>query len=422
MAIVWTHLEQWSTWWKKQLMNSEGNETPVASSGISFLLWRMHQHFWLICLLFPILWLVQTPLSTWRLWLAVSALLFFAASYTWLMWPHPASPGARKRSRSPMVRILFVALAALVLMLSLFYGSAFLWLFIGVSAIAGVILSMRSAFPVIVIFTLFPLIISVGMSGGIMRVDWLQIIPLMLLVRGLGVDMMGVARLSGAIRELHAAREERARLKVEEERMRMARDLHDLLGHTLSLITLKSELAGCLVQEEPEHCAQEISEIEQVARQALREVREAVAGYRQPRLDSELNGARQLLEAAGITCQIEQRAGELPPPLDAVLAWTVREGVTNVIRHSRARFCLIRLSCENGTACAEVVNDGDRREVPPERRARQGSGLAGLRERVSVYDGRMEAGPLSLSGQERFCLRVELPIQHEAERPQEVLS
>jgi len=250
-------------------------------------------------------------------------------------------------------------------------------------------------------------------------VDWLQIIPLMLLVRGLGVDMIGVTRLSGAIRELHAAREERARLAVIEERLRLARDLHDLLGHTLSLITLKSELAGCLVKEEPERCVQEISEIEQVARQALREVREAVAGYRQPRLDSELDGARQLLEAAGMTCQIEQTTGRLPSSTDAVLAWTVREGVTNVIRHSRAQHCLIRLTCENGTAHAEVINDGDLREVQQDRRERQGSGLVGLRERVTANGGCMEASPLPFSGRERFRLWVELPIQGRVETTQE---
>ena len=110
---------------------------------------------------------------------------------------------------------------------------------------------MRNAFATIVLFTLLPLFITIGMKGGIAGVDWWWLVALMLLVRGLGLDMIGVARMGSAIRELHTARSELARLKVEEERLRLSRDLHDLLGHTLSMITLKSELARHLVQEEP---------------------------------------------------------------------------------------------------------------------------------------------------------------------------
>src|SRR6266853_1230378 len=180
------------------------------------------------------------------------------------------------------------------------------WLFFGVSAIAGVLLPMRSAFAAIVLFTFLPLFITVGMNGGIAGVDWWWLIALMLLVRGLGLDMIGITRMGSAIRELHTARRELARLAVIEERLRLSRDLHDLLGQTLSMITLKSELARHLITEEPERCAQELSEIERVARQTLREAREAVAGYRQPTLPSELDGARQLLEAARVACVVEQ--------------------------------------------------------------------------------------------------------------------
>src|SRR5215469_6442537 len=334
--------------WEHYLTTMEGAEELTASSGVSFHLWRLYQQFWLlVCLLFPIVSLVQTPPAPVRLLLATLALVFFAASYTWLMWPHPASSEARKRSRSHLSLVLFVVLIALVL--SLAYGLSFLWLFIGVSAIAGMLLPVRSAFLAVVILMFLPPIISVGTAGGVTRVDWLQLIPLALLVRGLGLDMIGLARLSSALRELHAAREERARLAVAEERLRLARDLHDLLGHTLSMIALKSELAGRLVEQEPARAMQEIREVERAARQTLREVREAVAGYRQPALSSELEGARQLLEAAGIEYQFEQATEKLPPSIDAVLAWTVREGVTNVIRHSRARWCRILITRENGT-------------------------------------------------------------------------
>jgi two-component system sensor histidine kinase DesK len=398
--------------WEEHVTGMEGAEALIASSGISFRLWRLYQQFWLlVCLLFPVVSLVHNPVSPMRLLLAITALVFFAASYTWLMWPHPASSAARARSRSRSSLILFAMLNALVIVFSLTYGLAFLWLFIGVSAIAGVLLPVRRAFVVVIILILLPLVISIGVSGSIDSVDWLQLIPLMLLIRGLGLDMIGMTRLSSALRNLHTTQEELARLKVEEERLRMARDLHDLLGHTLSLITLKSKLAGRLVEQEPVRAAQEIREIERVARQALREVREAVTGYRQPRLANEVDSARQLLEAAGIECSLQYTGLELPTVSDAVLAWTVREGVTNVIRHSHARNCIIRLYRDHNTVQAEVINDGGLRERASSAQGRVGLGLSGLTERVTSLGGSIEAGPVRTPGRAGFRLCVELPLE-----------
>jgi two-component system sensor histidine kinase DesK len=394
----------------------EPTDEVIASSGITFHLWRLYQHAWLVCLLFPFASVVREPLSLWRLISGLLALLFFAASYTWLMWPHPASQEARTRSRSLLSFLLFAVLGLLTLVFSLMYGPAWLWLFIGVSAIAGVLLPMRSAFAAVVLFTLLPLFLTLKMHGGLGGVDVWWLVAFLLLVRGLGVDMIGVARMGSAIRELHAARRELARLAVIEERERLSRDLHDLLGQTLSMITLKSELARHLVTEEPERCAQELVEIECVSRQMLREVREAVAGYRQPTLSNELEGARQLLAAAGIDVEIESINEVLPPAFDAALAWTVREGVTNIIRHSRARQCRIHLTKKNGAVMAEVLSEGGQREQV-ESTVRPGLGLAGLRERVSALGGRMEAGPLTLSGKEHFRVRVELPVHRGGEAP-----
>ena len=344
------------------------------------------------------------------------ALIGFATGYTWLMGPHPASQKTRAGTHPRLSFLLFGALGILVLVFSLVYGPAWFWLFIGVSAIAGVLLPMRAAFAVIVLLTLLPLILILRMHGGFAGVDLWWLIALMLLVRGLGLDMIGVARMGNAIRELQSARRELARLAVIEERERLARDLHDLLGQTLSMITLKSELARHLVTEEPERCTQELSEIERVSRQMLREVREAVAGYRQPTLSSELEGARQLLEAARIDYQIEPLTELLPPALDTALAWTVREGVTNVIRHSRARQCCIHLIIKNDAVMAEVLSDGGQPELV-ERTVRPGLGLAGLRERVSALGGRMEAGALTLAGSEHFRVQVELPLSPDGEAP-----
>jgi two-component system, NarL family, sensor histidine kinase DesK len=382
----------------------------ITQSGVTFQLWRLYQHFWLICLFFPLASLVSTPGSLLHLAVESLALLFFASSYTWIMWPHPASQEARTRGRSRPSLFLFLALCLLVTLLSLLDGPAWLWLFLGVSAIAGVVFPMQRAGVAVVLLTLLPLLVTIVTHGGMAGIDWWWLVALMLLVRGLGLDMIGVARMGSAIRELHTARQALARMKVEEERLRLARDLHDLLGQTLSVITLKSELARSLITEEPTCCAQELAEIEQVSRETLREVRRTVAGYRQPVLAHELDGACQLLEAAGIAYDIEQLHEELPLALDTVLAWTIREAVTNVIRHSRAQHCFLRLTQEQGKVAAEVLNDTDPTANVLEKHTGQGSGLLGLRERVSALGGSMEAGPLTCSGKPHFRLHVELPM------------
>ena len=385
----------------------------IASSGVTFQLWRLYQHAWLVCLVFPLLALLQEPVSPGHLAAGLLALVGFATGYTWLMWPHPVSQEARARSLFSF--LLLGMLGTLALVFSLLYGLAWLWLFIGVSAMAGLLLPMRPAFAVIVLLTLFPLVLTLTMYGGVAGVDWWWLIAFVLLVRGIGLDMIGVARMGSAIRELHTARRELAHLAVIEERLRLSRDLHDLLGQTLSVITLKSELARGLVQEDPEHCAQELADIERVSRKTLREVRKTVAGYRQPTLANELDGARQLLEAAGVKHVVEQTTGELPPALDTILAWTIREGVTNVIRHSRARQCVIRLTRNQGMAEALLLNDGERQEDQQDTPTRQGNGLSGLRERVAALSGRLEAGSLDVSGKKHFRLWVALPLQDKTE-------
>jgi two-component system sensor histidine kinase DesK len=299
----------------------------------------------------------------------------------------------------------------LVLALSLVYGSPWLWLFLGVSAMAGVLLPLRSAFATVMLLTLLPLFLTLQAQRGFVGVDLWWLLAFVLLVRGVGLDMIGVACMGSAIRELHTARQALARMKVEEERLRLARDLHDLLGQTLSVITLKSELARGLITEDPTRCAQEIAEVEQVSRHMLREVRRTVAGYRQPTLMNELDGARQLLEAAGIAYTFEQETGALPPALDAVLAWTVREGVTNVIRHSRARHCRVRLSRERDMVRVDVLNDRVLADEASVQQCGQGSGLCGLHERVSMLGGTMEAGSLTGADTSHFRLRVALPLQ-----------
>jgi two-component system sensor histidine kinase DesK len=396
----------------KSRMTASGGNGPklmeiIAASGISVRLWRLYAYFWFICLFFPILSLVQTHPSGVHLLIIGSGLIIFVGIYFWVMWPHPLSDRARTRLGMHKSVTLIIGLTILVLLLSIIYGSSFLWLFIGISAISGITLSFRNASLAVIALTLLTIGVNLILDGRIASANWLQIIPLALLVRGLGLDMIGFVRLSDALRELQRARGELARQAVLEERLRMARDLHDLLGHTLSLITLKSELAGRLLQKNPHAATEQVHEVERVARQALREVREAVAGYRQRTLRGELDGTRQILEAAGIECTIEYEPQLLPPSTDIVLAWVVREGVTNVIRHSRAQHCLIRITSSDAYVRAEITNDGaPHRETST---VEWGSGLFGLAERVANEGGKLQAGRQSTPNGPGFQLRVEIP-------------
>src|SRR2546427_11703594 len=219
--------------------------------------------------------------------------------------------------------------------------------------------------------------------------------------------LVGIATVAGRLlvaanQQLSQAREQIARLAVGEERLRFARDLHDLIGHSLSVIALKSELAGRLITRSPGLAAHEIEDTEKVARDALREVREAVTGYRQPTLAAELAGAHEALTAAGIEYHVDQDYVPLPPAVEAVMAWTVREGVTNVMRHSQAKRCSVRIINKDGKATVEVIDDG-RGGTPG-----AGSGLRGLEERVRERGGALTAEALPHEG---FRLRVRLPLR-----------
>lgn len=381
----------------------------IVASGISVQLWRLYAYFWFVCLVFPILSLIQTPPSGFNLLVTASGIIIFICVYFWVMWPHPLSDRARTRLGLQTSLTLLVGLTVLILLLSIINGSSFLWLFIGVSAIAGMTLSFRNASIVVMGLTLLTIASNLGIDGSIASANWLQIIPLALLVRGLGLDMIGFVRLADALRELHRAREELAYQAVTDERLRMARDLHDLLGHTLSLITLKSELAGRLLEKDPGAATQQVHEVEHVARQALREVREAVAGYRQRTLRGELDGAQQILEAAGMECVIEYESDSIPSGTDTVLAWVIREGVTNVIRHSRAQHCRISIISSDGSVRAEIHNDGYPRQEGPT--VEKGNGLSGLAERVANEGGKLEMGMQPMSQGPGFWLKVEIPIR-----------
>jgi two-component system sensor histidine kinase DesK len=181
---------------------------------------------------------------------------------------------------------------------------------------------------------------------------------------------------------LRKANEEIEQLAKVAERERIARDLHDVLGHTLSVITLKSELAGKLIDRDPERAGKEIREVSEISRQALSEVRDAIRGYRSKGLAAELAQAKTTLETAGLTVQCDAASTvKLPAVQESVLSLVVREGVTNVVRHAQARSCRLRLEQHNGTCSLEIEDDGLGSS------GEEGNGLRGMRERVEMLGG-----------------------------------
>jgi two-component system sensor histidine kinase DesK len=228
-----------------------------------------------------------------------------------------------------------------------------------------------------------------GTASSLGGADSSAIGGLVLSLLGIGAAMVAMGEIMRTNRELVEARAEMARLAVADERARFARDLHDLLGHSLSVIALKAQLARRRLPDDPETAAADVADIEAVTRDALREVRQAVSGYHRPALDAELEGARTALGAAGIETTIDRPVVALPPEVEAVLAWTVREAATNVIRHSGARHSAIRLVPALDQASVEVVDDGHGGDGSDG----AGTGLIGLEARVRQAGGRLEAGP-----------------------------
>lgn len=202
--------------------------------------------------------------------------------------------------------------------------------------------------------------------------------------------------------EADRAREVEARLAVAEERLRFGRDLHDVMGRNLAVIALKSELAVQLARRGRPEAVDQMVEVQRIAQESQREVREVVRGYREVDLKVELVGAQGVLEAAGIDCRVIGSGAALPASVQSALGWVVREAATNVLRHGDAGRCDIALAVSEGRATLTVENDG----VPEVAPQGQGSGLAGLRERLAEVDGTLD----TVSGDGVFRLAVQVPL------------
>ncbi|MFI6033830.1 sensor histidine kinase [Streptomyces sp. NPDC051315] len=223
--------------------------------------------------------------------------------------------------------------------------------------------------------------------------------------------------LLDAVYRLDEARETRARLAVAEERLRFGRDLHDVMGRNLAVIALKSELAVQLARRGRPEAVEQMIEVQRIAQESQREVRDVVRGYREADLGVELAGAHGVLTAAGIDCEVRAAPGAadgLPAEVQSALGWVVRETTTNVLRHGDAGRCSVGLRVTEGHVVLTVENDGAEASGASSVTgggARGGSGLAGLRERLAGVDGTLEAG---LAGAGVFRVVAEVPLAEPA--------
>jgi two-component system sensor histidine kinase DesK len=321
-----------------------------------------------------------------------------------------------------------VAQAAFVAVAYFTVGSSASSLFIYVAVMAVFLLPTRAGWAMVAVYVATSLIVPWLVPGW--TVD--GSIAFQILVSALAA--WGVGQVIQRNAELSAARNEITRLALADQRNRFARDLHDILGHSLTVVAVKAELAGRLASLDPRRAETEIADVERIARQALADVRTAAAGYREITLAGELASARTALAAAGIEADLpDQELSQIPRLQQELFGWAVREGVTNVVRHSGASRCRIRVSASEveisddgcgppvpadvdgrgrvgspaseGAACGDWVPD-DLQRLGSGCGAASGHGLAGLRERAADAGAVLSVGRSAAGG---FALRVCLP-------------
>ncbi|WBB75090.1 sensor histidine kinase [Micromonospora sp. WMMD1128] len=348
---------------------------------------------WLFFLNIPFLTALHQP-ELWRRLLGLGSVIAFGVTYVLVFeWSR-----ARRQRHLPTPVGRARSLIALLLALGLVgipgTGGDWLTTLVFVAAAAVFLLPPVESLVVVVLAAATPPVTSHLVPG------WESESTVVFAVLLASFAMFGVSRLAQRNGELQAAQQEIHRLAVAEERARTARDLHDILGHSLTVVAVKAELAGRLLELDPARAATEIADVERLAREALADVRGTVGAYRGVDLASELAGARSALAAAGVAAELPETVPALPADLDELFGWAVREGVTNVVRHSGARRCVIGVE----PAAVEVRDDG---RGPAGEGPTTGHGLVGLRERADRLDATVTvARP---SGGAGFLLRVTAP-------------
>ncbi|MEV5276617.1 sensor histidine kinase [Streptomyces sp. NPDC051994] len=332
-------------------------------------------------------------------WLGGLGILAFVVLYANVAFR--ALDKQRREERATLV--LLGALAAVTYALGLGYGGVWLLFFPLLSLTCGAAVRDKRLG-----YVILALAVSVGAISGLRTGDpWSN----MTIAYGTFMSGMVIAALlslSDTIRELRDTRQELARTAVEKERLRFSRDLHDLLGHTLSVIVVKSEAARRIARRDLDAALGQVADIESVGRQALTEIREAVTGYREGSLATELDRARSALSAAEVEPVVRQSGPPLPAQAEALLGWVVREAVTNVVRHSAASRCEIVVDGSPERVTLKITDNGKGAPAAPAPAPRiGGTGLKGLTERLAAAGGSLTAGPAPRTG---FQVTAELPV------------
>jgi two-component system sensor histidine kinase DesK len=349
---------------------------------------------------------VAAPFGNWA-WLAVVVPVVVLYLLYWL-WIWPGRPGSGVK----VLLVVMVPVAGLGQVVAPLSVTNDLWLYPAV--VAGSVLPTRWAIAAVIAMAALAMAAILQLEASVtVQGVWSPTLAqrlaagaqgaLPVLIGGFGSLLATLLVRTNA--ELHAARAAVARLAVERERTRLARDLHDLLGHNLSLVAVKLELAKRLVGEADHPVAIELEEAHRVTRSTLREVRETVGGYRQPTLEGELAGARVALEAAGIDLVLHDDRSVLTSEVEAACAWIVREGVTNVLQHSGAGSCRISISHVTDWLVVAITDDGARGGA-----GGSGMGLKGLGERVSALGGTLAARRAGAGAGFELVARVPLRV------------
>jgi two-component system, NarL family, sensor histidine kinase DesK len=370
---------------------------PELEHGRARTLARAGSAAWLLLLCWPLWSLLDAEPGIARVAWAFGAVALFAGCWLMIMWRQLSGRGGSPRPWA--LAGLLGATPALFPVLG--QPWAYVCFVFVVSALAA---SLRPVvFAAAVVVTAVVDVVALWMLGAPFEGIWW--VPLVIAVQAVVVQSM--KQMGVLVARLEAARAEVAQMAVENERLRFARDLHDILGHTLTSITIRSQLAARLARTDPDRAAREMTDVEHAARQALDEVRHAVTGYRAPALSEELDKAARSLRSAEIQVEVSPADGPIPASAEILLAWAVREAATNVLRHSRARHCWIDLSVDDTSAGLEVRDDGTQPGDEPGA-GRAGHGLTGLAERVAEAGGRLEVGSLPGAG---YRLRVRVPLE-----------